>query len=74
MSAIRAFINSPTGPKTVHFWGPMANWGLVIAAINDFSKPVEQISPNMTYVLSGYSLLFMRFAWMVSVRISSILS
>jgi mitochondrial pyruvate carrier 1 len=28
---LRAFINSPTGPKTTHFWGPVANWGFVIA-------------------------------------------
>lgn len=26
-----SFINSPTGPKTTHFWGPLANWGFVIA-------------------------------------------
>ena len=29
--ALRAFINSPTGPKTTHFWGPVANWGFVLA-------------------------------------------
>ena len=27
----QSFINSPTGPKTTHFWGPVANWGFVIA-------------------------------------------
>ena len=29
--SLRAFINSPTGPKTTHFWGPVANWGFVLA-------------------------------------------
>jgi hypothetical protein len=29
--ALKAFINSPVGPKTTHFWGPVANWGFVIA-------------------------------------------
>ena len=29
--SIRAFINGPTGPKTTHFWGPVANWGFVLA-------------------------------------------
>lgn len=29
MSAIMAFINSPVGPKTTHFWGPMCNAGFV---------------------------------------------
>ena len=27
----KTFINSPTGPMTTHFWGPVANWGFVIA-------------------------------------------
>ena len=31
MSMARTFINSPTGPTTTHFWGPVANWGFVIA-------------------------------------------
>eukprot|EP01018_Ginkgo_biloba_P022745 Gb_37664 [translate_table: standard] len=31
MSAFRAFLNSPVGPKTTHFWGPVANWGFVVA-------------------------------------------
>lgn len=30
-SALRALWNSPTGPKTTHFWGPVANWGFVLA-------------------------------------------
>lgn len=25
------FLNHPTGPKTTHFWGPVANWGFVVA-------------------------------------------
>ncbi|EWM26988.1 brain protein 44-like protein [Nannochloropsis gaditana] len=62
------FINSPTGPKTTHFWGPVANWGFVLAAMIDSRKPPETISAKMTGVLSVYSLLFMRFAWMVQPR------
>lgn len=31
MAAFKAFLNSPVGPKTTHFWGPVANWGFVIA-------------------------------------------
>ena len=31
-------------------------------------KPAETISIQMTSVLCGYSLLFMRFAWMVTPR------
>ena len=28
-----AFINSPTGPMTTHFWGPVANWGLAASGM-----------------------------------------
>lgn len=30
-SKFMAFVNSPTGPRTTHFWGPVANWGFVLA-------------------------------------------
>lgn len=33
---------------STHFWGPIANWGLPIAAIVDSSKSPELISPTMT--------------------------
>ncbi|KAJ0409490.1 hypothetical protein P43SY_002380 [Pythium insidiosum] len=65
---LRAFINHPTGPKTTHFWGPVANWGFVVAAMADMNKPAEMISIKMTSALSMYSLIFMRFAWMVQPR------
>ncbi|CCI41107.1 hypothetical protein ABG067_003005 [Albugo candida] len=64
----RRFLNHPTGPRTTHFWGPVANWGFVLAAIMDMKKPPEMISVNMTMAMSVYSILFMRFAWMVQPR------
>jgi len=66
--AFMKWVNSPAGPKTTHFWGPVANWGLVLAGIADMKKPADTISINMSAVLCGYSLLFMRFAWMVKPR------
>ena len=69
MDKLHQFINSPVGPKTVHFWGPAANWGLVLASLLDFSsKPAETISTSMTTTLFFYSCFFMRFAWMVKPR------
>ncbi|KAJ4973138.1 hypothetical protein NE237_006312 [Protea cynaroides] len=68
MSAFRAFWNSPVGPKTTHFWGPVANWGFVVAGLVDTQKPPEAISENMTAAMCVYSALFMRFAWMVQPR------
>ncbi|CAM9428693.1 unnamed protein product [Ectocarpus fasciculatus] len=57
------------GWKTTHFWGPVANWGLVAAAVYDASfKGPEVIDVPMTGVMIGYSGLFMRFAWAVQPR------
>ncbi|KAI3885322.1 hypothetical protein MKW98_002714 [Papaver atlanticum] len=56
------------GPKTTHFWGPIANWGFVAAGLVDMQKPPELISGNMTGAMCVYSGLFMRFAWMVQPR------
>ncbi|XP_019451598.1 PREDICTED: mitochondrial pyruvate carrier 1-like isoform X1 [Lupinus angustifolius] len=68
MASFRAFLNSPVGPKTTHFWGPVANWGFVAAGLADMQKPPEMISGNMTGAMCVYSALFMRFAWMVQPR------
>mmetsp|Transcript_53448 Transcript_53448/g.116697 ORF Transcript_53448/g.116697 Transcript_53448/m.116697 type:complete len:121 (-) Transcript_53448:82-444(-) len=65
---LQAFWNSPTGPKTTHFWGPVANWGFVVAGLADMQKKPEYISPNMTATMCVYSVLFMRFAWEVQPR------
>lgn len=53
---------------STHFWGPVANWGLPLAALGDLKKDPEIISGNMTAALAVYSMLFMRFAWKVQPR------
>ncbi|GAB5362560.1 hypothetical protein AAMO2058_000807900 [Amorphochlora amoebiformis] len=64
-----AITNPKTGWKTTHFWGPIANWGLVVAAVSDaFNQGPEVISVPMTSALCVYSALFMRFAWLVQPR------
>ncbi|XP_077977171.1 mitochondrial pyruvate carrier 1-like [Glandiceps talaboti] len=52
----------------LHFWGPVANWGIPLAAIADMKKDPEIISGKMTLALCIYSALFMRFAWKVQPR------
>ncbi|RIA94572.1 brain protein 44-like protein 2-like protein [Glomus cerebriforme] len=47
---------------STHFWGPVANWGLPLAAIADSRKDPEIISPKMTTAMLIYSATFMRFA------------
>jgi hypothetical protein len=68
--SVAAAMTSPEhGVKTTHFWGPIANWGLVAAAVYDASfKGPEVIDVPMTGVMIGYSGLFMRFAWQVQPR------
>uniref|UniRef100_A0A6S8AXW8 Mitochondrial pyruvate carrier n=1 Tax=Aplanochytrium stocchinoi TaxID=215587 RepID=A0A6S8AXW8_9STRA len=70
LKAIRTAINHPEhGWKTTHFWGPVANWGLVGAAVWDATqKGPEVISLPMTSSLCIYSALFMGFAWRVQPR------
>merc|ERR1712179_608000 len=54
---------------STHFWGPVANWLIPIAAITDcYDKPADIISCRMTGALCIYSGLFMRFAYMVQPR------
>jgi len=64
-----AFYNPVYGWKTTHFWGPIANWGIVLSAVYDAAfKGPEQIDILMTSSLIGYSSLFVRFAWRVQPR------
>ncbi|KAG8766765.1 hypothetical protein FRC12_006670 [Ceratobasidium sp. 428] len=65
------WLKSPAGRDyffSTHFWGPVANWGLPLAALSDLSKDEEMISGTMTTALAAYSMVFMRFAWRVQPR------
>ncbi|KZV87083.1 UPF0041-domain-containing protein [Exidia glandulosa HHB12029] len=66
------WLKSPAGRQyffSTHFWGPVANWGLPVAAIADlYGKDEEVISGPMTGALTVYSMTFMRFAWRVQPR------
>lgn len=70
MQRISASMNHPEhGWKTTHFWGPVANWGLVGAAVYDATfKGPEIIDLEITGTMIGYSSLFMGFAWQVQPR------
>ncbi|KAG9101887.1 pyruvate transporter mpc1 [Ceratobasidium sp. 370] len=65
------WLKSPAGREyffSTHFWGPVANWGLPLAALSDLRKDEEVISGTMTTALAAYSMVFMRFAWRVQPR------
>lgn len=51
---------------TTHFWGPVSNFGLPLAAIADFKKDPEKISGPMTGSLIVFSLAFMRYSMAVT--------
>ncbi|KAF9076272.1 hypothetical protein BDP27DRAFT_1285182 [Rhodocollybia butyracea] len=71
MSAFMAWLRSPASREylmSTHFWGPLANWGLPLAALADLSKDEEVISGTMTTALACYSATFSRFAWRVQPR------
>ncbi|XP_015590236.1 mitochondrial pyruvate carrier 1 [Cephus cinctus] len=53
---------------STHFWGPIANWGIPIAAIADIKRDPKYISGKMTVALCLYSAMFMRFAYKVQPR------
>ncbi|XP_053980776.1 mitochondrial pyruvate carrier 1-like [Hylaeus volcanicus] len=53
---------------STHFWGPVFNWMIPIAAIADTQKHPRIISGKMTLALALYSMVFMRFAWKVQPR------
>ncbi|KAM8896124.1 mitochondrial pyruvate carrier 1-like protein [Lycaon pictus] len=53
---------------STHFWGPLANWGLPLAAIKDMNASPTIISGPMTTALIFYSMAFMRFAYRVQPR------
>ncbi|KAF4633739.1 hypothetical protein G7Y89_g4379 [Cudoniella acicularis] len=47
---------------STHFWGPVSNFGIPIAAVMDTQKSPELISGTMTGALVIYSATFMRYA------------
>ncbi|XP_022371594.1 mitochondrial pyruvate carrier-like protein [Enhydra lutris kenyoni] len=53
---------------STHFWGPVANYGLPLAAFKDMNASPEIMSGHMTVALIFYSMAFMRFAYHVQPR------
>lgn len=64
-SKFQRFLQSETGPKTVHFWAPVMKWSLVIAGINDINRPVEKISGTQQMALFATGVIWTRWAGFV---------
>ncbi|XP_072558925.1 mitochondrial pyruvate carrier 1-like [Paramormyrops kingsleyae] len=54
--------------RRYHFWRPVVNWGLPIAAMVDMKKSPDVMSGRMTFAITCYSMVFMRFAYQVQPR------
>ncbi|KAJ2014435.1 Mitochondrial pyruvate carrier subunit [Coemansia sp. S610] len=65
-SAFSRFINSPVGPKTIHFWAPAMKWGLVIAGLGDLARPVDQISIRQQISLAATGLIWTRWSTIIT--------
>uniref|UniRef100_A0A8C7B7N3 Mitochondrial pyruvate carrier n=1 Tax=Neovison vison TaxID=452646 RepID=A0A8C7B7N3_NEOVI len=50
------------------FWGPVANYGLPLAALKDMNASPEIISGRMTVALIFYLMAFMHFTYRVQPR------
>ncbi|KAL6942373.1 pyruvate transporter mpc1 [Hanseniaspora vineae] len=67
-AASRSFISKYLNKETLkyvfttHFWGPVSNFGIPIAALYDLKKDEALISGPMTGALVIYSAAFMKFA------------
>ncbi|KAI7879520.1 UPF0041-domain-containing protein [Lichtheimia hyalospora FSU 10163] len=64
-SGFQKFLNSPAGPKTIHFWAPAMKWALVIAGISDLQRPAEKLSLSQTASLLATGLIWTRYSMVI---------
>ena len=64
-SKSRALLNSETCPKTIHFWAPTLNWGLVFAGINDVNRPIESVSGTQSLSLIATAMIWTRWSFVI---------
>ncbi|AOW02274.1 hypothetical protein B0I72DRAFT_142330 [Yarrowia lipolytica] len=64
-SKFTRYLNSETGPKTVHFWAPVMKWALVIAGISDFARPVETLSGTQNAALFATGFIWTRWCLII---------
>ncbi|GAB5586283.1 Mitochondrial pyruvate carrier 2 [Umbelopsis nana] len=64
-SVLQKFINSPAGPKTIHFWAPAMKWALVIAGVGDLQRPAEKLSASQNAALAATGMIWTRYAMVI---------
>ncbi|KAI9483371.1 MAG: mitochondrial pyruvate carrier [Benjaminiella poitrasii] len=73
-SAFRKFVDSPAGPKTIHFWAPAMKWALVIAGIGDMQRPAEKLSLTQNLSLMMTGLIWSRYSMVIIPKNYSLLA
>lgn len=68
------FINHPAGPKTIHFWAPLAKWALVAAGLKDINRPVEKVSLPQSAALAGTGFTWARYSVVIIPKNYSLLA
>ncbi|CAG0922855.1 unnamed protein product [Notodromas monacha] len=58
--------NHPAGPKTIHFWAPLAKWGLVGAGLGDMARPAEKLSINQSGALTATGFIWSRYSLVIT--------
>ncbi|RPB27502.1 UPF0041-domain-containing protein [Terfezia boudieri ATCC MYA-4762] len=58
-------LNPAFNPRTVHFWAPILKWGLVIAGIGDFYRPVESLSVTQNAALLATGSIWTRWCLII---------
>lgn len=67
-NAFRRFLNSETGPRTIHFWAPFMKWALVLAGANEMTRPVEKVSATQQLSLFATGAIWTRWAMVIKPR------
>ena len=62
---LKDYLESPAGPFTIFFWCPWTKWGLSIANIIDYKRPVEKISINQQIALTMTGAIWTRYSFVI---------
>ncbi|KAK9380139.1 UPF0041-domain-containing protein [Kockiozyma suomiensis] len=65
LTPMQRFIQSETGPKTIHFWAPVMKWALVFAGISDLNRPVESLSGTQQIALFATGAIWTRWCLII---------
>ncbi|ORY87730.1 mitochondrial pyruvate carrier, partial [Protomyces lactucae-debilis] len=66
MSTFQKLWNSPVGPKTSHFWAPVAKMCVAAASFADYFRPAEQISMSQQGALMVTGSIWTRWCFVIT--------